>query len=103
MSLDHGVLNVPLAKRGHFHRELDAHLLAEAMRKKRAFEEAKFLHGEARVKALSLFALIDEDLLLHHASKRGMTTKALQTLLHELCCDKPSTALKVLKIFIRAD
>jgi len=102
MSLDHGILNLPLSRRGNFHKELDAHLQAEARRKKQAFADAKFLHKEAREKALSLFALIEEDRLSHHASKRGMTPKALKTLLRELCCDKPATALKVLEIFVSA-
>lgn len=29
MALDHGMLNVPLSKRGNFHKELDDHLANE--------------------------------------------------------------------------
>lgn len=102
MGLDHGLLNLPLASRGDFHKELDEHLQNEARRKKRAFDDATYLHEQARNDALRLFALIDNDLLTQHAVKRDMSPRALKTLLRELCNDKPVAALKALEIFVKA-
>lgn len=102
MSLDHGVLNIPLSKRGNFHKELDEHLQAESRRKARQHADATFLHGEARKEALRQFELIDPALLGLHADKRSMKPAALKSIVRDLCLDRPTAALKVLKLFIKA-
>ncbi len=101
MSLDHGMLNVPLHMRGNFHKELDDHLEAEAKRKKRVTQDAVFLNAEARKEAWKLFALIDKDLLKKHAQKRDMKPSELKEVVRSMCNDRPRAALKVLELFMK--
>ena len=96
MALDHGILNVPLNKRGNFHKELDDHLEAEAKRKRKAAQDAKFLNEEARAEAWRLFALIDKDQLKQQASKRNMRVSELKEVIRSMCNDRPRAALKVI-------
>lgn len=102
MALDHGILNTPLNKRGNFHKELDDHLAAEAKRKKKEFQDAKFLNDQARNEAWRLFKLIDNDLLKHHAKKREMQPRELKEVVRSMCNDRPRAALKVLELFMKA-
>ncbi|MGS3331659.1 hypothetical protein ACB374_15195 [Serratia marcescens] len=55
MPLDHGILNLPLSKRGNFHKELDDHLKEEKQRKAREIFDAKAEFEEAKRVAKSLF------------------------------------------------
>uniref|UniRef100_UPI0035C74A51 hypothetical protein n=1 Tax=Serratia quinivorans TaxID=137545 RepID=UPI0035C74A51 len=96
MALDHGILNVPLNKRGNFHKELDDHLEAEAKRKRKAAQDSKFLNEEARTEAWRLFALIDKDLIKQQASKRNMRVSELKEVIRSMCNDRPRSALKVI-------
>lgn len=96
MALDHGILNVPLSKRGNFHKELDDHLETEAKRKKKALQDAKFLNEEARTEAWRLFALIDEAQLKQQAKKRNMRACELKKVIRSMCNDRPRAALKVI-------
>lgn len=96
MALDHGILNVPLNKRGNFHKELDDHLEAEAKRKRKAAQDAKFLNEEARAEAWRLFSLIDKDLIKQQASKRNMRVSELKEVIRSMCNDRPRATLKVI-------
>ncbi len=102
MALDHGMLNVPLDKRGNFHKELDEHLSAEQARKKKEFQDAKFLNQEARKEAWKRYEQIDEALLFAEANRRGMKMRELREVIRSLCNDRPRAALKVLEMFIPA-
>lgn len=102
MALDHGMLNVPLDKRGNFQKELDDHLASEDKRKKKEFQDAKFLNEQARKEAWRLYGLIDEALLSAEAQRRGMKMRELREVIRSLCNDRPRAALKVLEMFIPA-
>lgn len=102
MALDHGMLNVPLDKRGNFQKELDDHLTSEGKRKKKEFQDAKFLNEQARKEAWRLYGLIDEALLSAEAQRRGMKMRELREVIRSLCNDRPRAALKVLEMFIPA-
>ena len=102
MALDHGMLNVPLDKRGNFHKELDEHLAFEQARKKKELQDAKFLNQEARKEAWKQYEQIDEALLFAEANRRGMKARELREVIRSLCNDRPRAALKVLEMFIPA-
>lgn len=97
MPLDHGVLNVPLNKRGNFHKELDEHLEAERRRQKQEHQDAKVLHAEAKLEARRLFTLIDNELLKHHAEKRNISPAELIDVVRSMCNDRPQAAVKVIR------
>jgi hypothetical protein len=101
MALDHGILNLPLDKRGNFHKELDGHLAAEAKRKAKEFQDARFLNEEARKEAWIQFGMIDKQLLKHHADKRGMKPRELKEVIRSMCNDRPRAALNVLELFVK--
>ena len=103
MALDHGMLNLPLDKRGNFHKELDDHLKSEQKKKKAAFDAAKASNEEARKEAWRQYKLIDEVLLFAEANKRGMKSRELREIVHSLCNDRPRAALKVLELFIKPE
>ncbi|EJQ2008237.1 hypothetical protein FZI51_12555 [Cronobacter sakazakii] len=102
MALDHGMLNLPLGKRGNFHKELDGHLKSEQKKKKAAFDAAKASNEEARKEAWNQYKLIDEVLLSAEAHRRGMKIRELREVVRSLCNDRPKAALKVLELFIPA-
>ncbi|MEG6001057.1 hypothetical protein ABK923_15355 [Enterobacter hormaechei] len=101
MALDHGMLNVPLDKRGNFHKELDDHLASEQKRKKKQFQDAKFLNEQARKEAWKAYEQIDEALLFAEANRRGMKMRELREVIRGLCNDRPKAALKVLEMFVK--
>ncbi|WP_436852866.1 hypothetical protein [Enterobacter hormaechei] len=101
MALDHGMLNVPLDKRGNFQKELDDHLASEQKRKKKQFQDAKFLNEQARKEAWRLYAQIDEVLFSAEAQRRGMKMRELREVIRGLCNDRPKAALKVLDMFVK--
>ncbi|HEI9848851.1 TPA: hypothetical protein SLN67_001860 [Serratia marcescens] len=96
MPLDHGILNLPLNKRGNFHKELDDHLAAEIKRKKKATQDAIAMTEDARKEAWRLFANISNDLLKQQAERRGMRASELRSVLRSMCNDRPKNALKVI-------
>ena len=72
MSLDHGMLNVPLDKRGNFHKELDEHLAAEKRRKEDELFVRKTAFNDAKSQAQHLYLKLDNDLVKAEAKRRGM-------------------------------
>ncbi|HEY3982913.1 hypothetical protein [Cedecea sp.] len=102
MALDHGMLNLPLSKRGNFHKELDEHLETERKRKAHERRDAKSANEEARKEAWRRYKLIDEALLSAEARRRGMRMNELREVVRGLCNDRPRAALKVLELFIKA-
>ncbi|WP_248891014.1 hypothetical protein [Citrobacter freundii] len=101
MTLDHGMLNVPLDKRGNFHKELDDHLASERKRKKKEFQDAKFLNEQSRKEAWLVYGQIDEVLLSAEAQRLGMKMRELREVIRGLCNDRPKAALKVLEMFVK--
>lgn len=101
MALDHGMLNIPLNKRGNFHKELDDHLASESKRKKKEFQDAKFLNEQARKEAWRVYGQIDEVLLFAEAQRRGMKMRELREVIRGLCNDRPKAAIKVLEMFVK--
>lgn len=102
MSLDHGILNVPLEKRGNFHRELDDHLAAEKRRKEDALFLRKCSFEEAKTEAKRLFPLMDKALIRLEAKRRGMKLSEFNEVLRDIRDFKPRQAPQVFAMFIVA-
>ncbi|WP_240660400.1 hypothetical protein [Serratia marcescens] len=101
MPLDHGILNLPLSKRGNFHKELDDHLKAEKQRKAREICDAKAEFEEAKRVAKTLFDVMDADLIKQEAKRRGIKISELKQVLRDIRDFKPRLAPKAFEIFIK--
>ena len=100
--LDHGLLNLPLNKRGgkSIDRELDeykAHQAQEA-------QDWHFLnrenYKELKKEALEMFGRIDMHLLKACAEKQNMKPRELLKIIKETCSDNPRRAIKLIRGFI---
>ncbi|WP_413765811.1 hypothetical protein [Ralstonia mannitolilytica] len=92
MTMDHGVLNIPLAKRGDIDKQLDAY-----KREKARTREAQAKASRAEFKAQCdnakriLAAIVEApDLLEQQAAKRGMKRGQLLALLKGVASTKPA-------------
>lgn len=102
MSLDHGILNVPLDKRGNFHKELDEHLASEKRRKQDALFLRKCSFDEAKAEAKRLHPLMDKSLVKAEAKRRGMKLSEFNEVLRDIRDFKPRQAPQVFAMFIVA-
>lgn len=102
MALDHGVLNVPLNKRGNFHKELDEHLAAEKRRKEDALFVRKTAFNDAKSYAQHLYLRMDNSLIKAEAKRRGMKMSEFREVLKDIRDFKPKQAPIAFAPFIRA-
>lgn len=99
MALDHGVLNVPLAKRnGDIDKQLVQFTKERAKIRKGAHEEAKARYREEKAIAQGMLDRADPQLIAEWAAKKGMTERAFRTFLAGLVNDNPTKAQKVLEL-----
>lgn len=101
MSLDHGVINVPLSKRGNFHKELESHLANEANNKRHDHYAAIAAKNSNREAAMAVFKTIDADLLKAQAARLGMKPVELKKIVRETCSDSPLKAIKMMECLTR--
>lgn len=103
MAIDHGILNLPLSKRGNFHKELDEYIAAEKQQKTDGFRSAAASFNELKAKAKEMLSTLDDDLIREDARRRGIKPAELKKLIRELCSDSPKKALIVMKKFQRQE
>jgi hypothetical protein len=101
MALDHGMLNIPLARRGNFHKELDDHLSAEKRRKKDELFVRKSAFNDAHSKAIYLYLLLDTALIRAEAQRRGMKLNEFRGVLKEIRDNKPALAPIAFEPFLK--
>ena len=75
MALDHGVLNVPLSKRGNIDAQIDAHKAQQTKAAKIAARAQRATNVAARAEALRLLALIPEGRMAELGKPQGMNAK----------------------------
>jgi len=100
MALDHGVINVPLNKRGNFHKELESHLAKEANEKRHTRYAAIAKKSSNREIAMDFFKTIDTGLLKALAAKKGIKPSKLKKIIRETCSDHPLRAIKIMECLI---
>lgn len=94
--LDHGALNIPLAKRGNIDAQLDRYKAdqaraAEAARKAQAAQTAA-----ARIEAKALLAAATPERLAYLAQRNGLTVAALKRRLKSDAHWLPETVIRLL-------
>jgi len=99
MALDHGILNLPLNKRGlgNIDAEIDRFNKQQREAKAEAMWVAKDNYKTNKAAALEALKQIDSTLLKAQADKRNMKPRELLKLVKEMCNDKPKVALKVIQ------
>lgn len=105
MSFDHGVLNVPLHKRGNIDRQIDDYKaqqakLAAVARKARS-AEIKARRAELaglRIKAKAAVAGVDHAFLVSIAERHGTTPARIKAILKEEANLRPALALRMLEV-----
>lgn len=98
MALDHGILNLPLNKRGgkDIHTEIAEYNAQQRAEKSQRSWLAKDIYKTDKAAALEAINNVDRGLLKAQADKRGMKPSELLKLLKDMCNDKPKSALKVI-------
>ena len=102
MALDHGTLNVPLDKRGNFHKELDDHMAAEKRRKEDELFVRKTAFNDAKSHAQHLYLKLDNDLVKAEAKRRGMKLTEFREVLKDIRDLRPKQAPVAFAPFIKA-
>lgn len=102
MALDHGMLNVPLDKRGNFHKELDDHLAAERRRKEDELFVRKTAFNDAKSQAQHLYLRLDNELVKAEARRRGMKLSEFREVLKDIRDFRPKQAPVAFAPFIKA-
>ncbi|HEI6883724.1 TPA: hypothetical protein SK268_001060 [Yersinia enterocolitica] len=99
MALDHGILNLPLNKRGggDFHKELDAYLANEKAKKAEAHRANTASFNERKTAALEAFKHISDDLVKQHAKRLGIRPASLRKNVREECSLSPNRAITAIK------
>lgn len=93
MALDHGILNVPLEKRGNFHKELDDYLAAEKRRKEDELFLRKSRFEADQKEAKKLYLLIERETIKSHAKRLGLKFSELRDDLKGMCNSHPKKAI----------
>uniref|UniRef100_A8GLP4 Uncharacterized protein n=1 Tax=Serratia proteamaculans (strain 568) TaxID=399741 RepID=A8GLP4_SERP5 len=98
MALDHGILNLPLNKRGgkDIHTEIAEYRKQQRKEKAEAARVAKENYKANKAAALEAFYNVDSELLKAQSEKRGMKQREVLVVLKDMCNDKPLVALKVI-------
>lgn len=99
MSLDHGLLNLPLNKRGggDFHKELDAYIAVEKAKKAEAHRANTLSFNDRKAAALEALKHISGDLLKQHAQRLGIRPASLRNNVREDCGINPNRAMGAIK------
>jgi hypothetical protein len=95
MSLDHGILNLPLAKRGDIDRQLDVHKANQAKQAAAKRKADAAAHREAKVAAKAA--------LNEKAAKLGITRKQLIAELTDWAKWQPARVIRARKEWLPAD
>ncbi|MBG5972350.1 hypothetical protein I5F07_03095 [Proteus vulgaris] len=100
--LDHGILNVPLSKRGNIDTQLDKYKAEQAILEKDKSDLAKSAFVDNKEIAQELWSKVDKELIKLDARRRGMKFSELRDILHELVKWQPKKAIKVLPDYINS-
>lgn len=96
--LDHGILNVPLAKRGDIDAELDRYKAQQAREARAAKKAAAATTKELRIAAKAAVAGLTAEQLDAIAERIGSTRVQARKELHSLAYWQPSTALRLVGV-----
>lgn len=97
--LDHGVLNIPLAKRGNIDAQIDRYKAAQVSAGRVAAKSASAQRHTDKARALELFAEVGEVIIAKHGQKLG--AKALRDMLASQVKWEPARFIRTAEAFMR--
>ena len=97
MTLDHGVLNVPLSKRGNIDRDLDRYNAAQAAQAAAERKARSVQHKAEKARALDMLAAFPQSSLAALAARIGKTPAEVRSHLRSECHWNPAFVIKVLE------
>lgn len=98
MSLDHGILNTPLASRGDIDKQIDKYKAEKAKEDRKEVNDRKFLYDERDKIAKEMYANLTRDQIKHFANKIGVSLKDARI---ELKYGSPERRIKLYKWIIK--
>ncbi len=75
MSFDHGILNVPLAKRGNIDKQIDARKADQARTTAQRLKAARVRHRDAFALAKAAIAQVSDERMAELGKAHGLTVK----------------------------
>lgn len=95
--LDHGVLNVPLSKRGNLDRQIDAHKAAALREQEAVAREARKAFDEARREALGLIDRMSDEHVIRLAGKLRCPARSVRKRLRSQAGLNPTLVVRALR------
>lgn len=92
--LDHGVLNVPLAKRGNIDKQIDRYKREKEIAKRNELDARKTEFDAKKTKALALIAQLSNERAKELMTKHKLTRKQLDTELKLIARTNPAAFLR---------
>ncbi len=98
--LDHGILNVPLSKRGNIDTEIDRYKKQQAAEKADAIAVRKSDFKSDKEHAKELWAQVSRERIKNYAKQKGMKFSEIRDILDGFVKWEPKKAIHVLPMFI---
>ncbi|MFA9287688.1 hypothetical protein ACCQ08_23105 [Comamonas sp. SY3] len=92
--LDHGVLNVPLSKRGNIDNQIDRYKREQAIAKRNELDARKAEFNAKKTKALALIAELSDERAKELMTMHKLTRKQLDEVLMSIARTKPDAFLR---------
>lgn len=92
--MDHGILNIPLAKRGNIDAQLDAFKAKQATEKKAAAKAAAQTTAELRIRAKAIVAAMTAERIAELAEKTNSTPGKVRHFMQSAAHWKPEWVIK---------
>ncbi|EZP51428.1 hypothetical protein [Delftia sp. RIT313] len=92
--LDHGVLNVPLSKRGNIDSQIDRYKREKAISERNELDARKSEFDAKKTKALAMVAQLSDQRAQELMTKHKMTRKQLDAELKFIARTKPAALLR---------
>jgi hypothetical protein len=97
MSLDHGILNVPLSKRGDIDKQIDRYKAEQFAISEQRTREARKAHKALYVEAKALIAKVSDERMAELGKPHGMTVKQVRKQWLSMASVKPETVIRVMR------
>ena len=97
MSLDHGVLNVPLSKRGDIDKQIDRYKAEQFGIRESGIREARKAHKALLAEARALIELVSDERMADLGTPHGMTAKQCRKEWRAIASRDPETVIRVLR------
>lgn len=92
--LDHGILNVPLSKRGDIDKQIDRFKREQAVAKRNELEARKAEFDDKKAKAFELISQLSEERAKELMTRHKLTRKQLDSELKSIARTNPGAFLK---------